>query len=387
MMINEGKIMIGKYACRIRVRHRLLGFTLIELLVVVAIIALLMSILLPSLKKARDQAKSAVCASQLSQLIRAEITYEEQYKGWIPGTALTTGYWFVVNPKDTNDRTWMAGSNGQPRLVNWFDWFTPLRIQMHGAKSLPYDQIELFKQGVDGVFNCPANPHIATWEPYWSTGYKDPEVEIPGPPIRAISYLPMQNIMLPALTALPASVKNLPGFSGIRITQDTTASNKAVNVPDSYLPRRSKLGRPSVKAFLVDGTRTIKISKEGDILGVKYKTPMRGSRCGVYPRTVPCEEVINKIGWPDENKTWMGAWTAGRKFSYRHGDNNSMNAAFFDGHVQSLWVNDHNQGVQGPYKDFSGPAVTPYYYYPSGSIVNKPNLLFKDTIPQGIKLQ
>ena len=51
------------------------GFTLLELLVVVAIIATLISILLPSLSRAREQGKAAVCGSNLRQMATAATQY------------------------------------------------------------------------------------------------------------------------------------------------------------------------------------------------------------------------------------------------------------------------------------------------------------------------
>jgi len=47
------------------------GFTLIELLVVIAIIAILMAILIPTLNRAREQGKRAVCLSNLKQMMLA----------------------------------------------------------------------------------------------------------------------------------------------------------------------------------------------------------------------------------------------------------------------------------------------------------------------------
>ncbi len=65
-------------------QRRRSGFTLIELLVVVAIIALLISILLPSLGRARAQAKKTACASNLHQIGIALTTYSVEFNNDLP---------------------------------------------------------------------------------------------------------------------------------------------------------------------------------------------------------------------------------------------------------------------------------------------------------------
>ncbi|MBN1972060.1 MAG: type II secretion system protein [Sedimentisphaerales bacterium] len=55
------------------------GFTLIELLVVIAIIAVLMGILMPSLRKAREQARKVTCRSYMKQIATAIGMYQATY--------------------------------------------------------------------------------------------------------------------------------------------------------------------------------------------------------------------------------------------------------------------------------------------------------------------
>jgi prepilin-type processing-associated H-X9-DG protein len=64
--------------------RRMAAFTLVELLVVVGIIALLASLLLPALRRARESANRAVCGSNLRQMGFAFVAYTNDNRGWFP---------------------------------------------------------------------------------------------------------------------------------------------------------------------------------------------------------------------------------------------------------------------------------------------------------------
>jgi prepilin-type N-terminal cleavage/methylation domain-containing protein/prepilin-type processing-associated H-X9-DG protein len=85
--------------------RRRAAFTLVELLVVIGIIAVLISLLLPALNRAREQARSTKCLSNLRQLSMATMGFCNENKGSFPGQGGSGGHpnWIAWGSQPTED--------------------------------------------------------------------------------------------------------------------------------------------------------------------------------------------------------------------------------------------------------------------------------------------
>jgi prepilin-type N-terminal cleavage/methylation domain-containing protein/prepilin-type processing-associated H-X9-DG protein len=118
------------------------AFTLIELLVVVAIIALLISILLPSLSQAKDQAITVVCKTRLRELYHGHALYAGDNKGLFPDyDAWLWPRWSVVSTwTPTDSSKWIEGGEIYRYIKNKETYFCPKddkqRVRGSGVESI-----------------------------------------------------------------------------------------------------------------------------------------------------------------------------------------------------------------------------------------------------------
>lgn len=195
-------------------RRKFGGFTLIELLVVVAIIALLLAILLPSLERAREQGRITVCLSNQKGIGTASVQYLLEDKSndlpWVipfgykvaefpafGAFALATEFiWGGGMPDRTAQQSQQAGLGN---LANSDVWRLPPRFRPMNKYLFPgvsFDSADrdtvtarlAIPMNLPGVFKCPsdrspwvpglgsANPEVEAdtvfpaWE-YWGTSY------------------------------------------------------------------------------------------------------------------------------------------------------------------------------------------------------------------------
>jgi prepilin-type N-terminal cleavage/methylation domain-containing protein/prepilin-type processing-associated H-X9-DG protein len=138
------------------------AFTLVELLVVIAVIALLLSILIPALRLARDQALRASCASNIHQHLVALMIYADESGGRLP--VLTGGNWIWDLTVDTAN----------------------LHLKNLGIDVAKYgdDPLDIPTQP---IFYCPANPMQRKYmTEAWRFGYYE---NPPRPKFHVIGYV------------------------------------------------------------------------------------------------------------------------------------------------------------------------------------------------------
>jgi len=123
------------------------GFTLVELLVVIGIIALLISILLPSLNRARGAAQSVQCLSNLRQVGQSMLMYTSDHQGRLP-----------------YGNTWSFGSN--PRGDTFHAALSRYTCRNYDDNSIPWSAKNNFVIGPKGVmpkgiWTCPSLTDIS----------------------------------------------------------------------------------------------------------------------------------------------------------------------------------------------------------------------------------
>ena len=122
------------------------AFTLIELLVVIAIIALLLAILMPSLRKAKQVAQAVVCSAHTKQLSLAWQLYANDYDG-----RMCNGNNNKAGPYGSDVWVHPIAQPADPGYEAGMDVIAREIVGIQHGALYPYS-------GKEGIYHCPADP-------------------------------------------------------------------------------------------------------------------------------------------------------------------------------------------------------------------------------------
>jgi len=343
------------------------GFTLIELLVVVAIIALLISILLPSLSCAREKARSAKCGVLLKGMGSGLAAYYSENNDWIPGVN-TSG----VAARAAQRQRSVGALRRASTPAQSYDWMSPIlryETDLGNNRAL---QI----QTMVNEYACPSQEGLNVDFIYNLSGCAD-KADFTDEIVS--SYAPLSYLMPAHFQWWGQAYRNTAagsytvGGRVFKIMAQVAGGFAAVH-PGRYKSRLDRIGPPARKVAVADGMRYLQGS--GDIDFDVYPDPdwfgafcSNGAWWGGSQAYGVKSGTINWDGSPTtHDNQYPDAKGRNLVWSYRHGcvdrgkitqgarDNGgSINALFFDGHVASLE---------------DRPSREIEYWYPSGTVVD-----------------